>query len=203
MAMRGFRFPAVNSQKVCDVCWANVQGLKANIEHYRNSPIMERYRPFLFDSCGRRIPFPEPDPGVLDSAALRDSDSYKRSALSRGPDSNKLFIGGLSRNATDDGIRKYFKKFAPVKEAAIVIDRTSGKSRGFGFCLFTREVPWAAISAACPHIIDGVEVAVKKYSACKENKNDDYQVFYPSREDISSCFWNGLFAPTLLTLQTL
>lgn len=46
------------------VCWARVQGLEANVEHYRNSPVNEmptEFKPMLFDEDGLQAPFPEPD----------------------------------------------------------------------------------------------------------------------------------------------
>lgn len=46
------------------VCWARVQSLEANVEHYRNSPVNEmpcEFKPMLFDSDGDQIPFPAPD----------------------------------------------------------------------------------------------------------------------------------------------
>lgn len=45
------------------VCWARVQGLEANVDHYRNSPVNEmphnEYKPMLF-ARGQYIPFPMP-----------------------------------------------------------------------------------------------------------------------------------------------
>ena len=176
-AIRGFQFPAVNSQKVCDVCWANVQGLEQNVEHYRNSPIIEKYRPFLFDEKGLRIPFPEPDSPVKATIALRETEALNRMPVARGPDGYKVFVGGLGKLATAESLKSYFQKFAPVKDTSIVIDRTSGKSRGFGFCLFDRPAPWAALAAAAPHVIDGTTVAVKRYS--QENSVCSSQGWWP------------------------
>ena len=45
----GFKLPGYNSQKVCVVTYARVQGLEANLVHYKNSPVAEvtvpEYRP--------------------------------------------------------------------------------------------------------------------------------------------------------------
>jgi len=45
----------------------------------------------------------------------------------------KLYIGGLSYNTTEDGLREYFSQAGTVESAAIVMDKFSGRSRGFGF----------------------------------------------------------------------
>ena len=47
--------------------------------------------------------------------------------------SKKLFVGGLSWNTTDDGLREAFSRFGSVVEAKVVTDRETGRSRGFGF----------------------------------------------------------------------
>jgi RNA recognition motif-containing protein len=47
--------------------------------------------------------------------------------------SKKLFVGGLSWNTTDDGLREAFGRFGSVIEAKVVTDRETGRSRGFGF----------------------------------------------------------------------
>jgi hypothetical protein len=56
------------SQKDLQVCWARVQGLHPNVEHYRNSPVNdmpENFRPMIFDANGRQLPFPRPDENLL------------------------------------------------------------------------------------------------------------------------------------------
>jgi RNA recognition motif-containing protein len=47
--------------------------------------------------------------------------------------SNKLFVGGLSWDTNDDGLRTAFSQFGVVLEAKVVTDRETGRSRGFGF----------------------------------------------------------------------
>jgi RNA recognition motif-containing protein len=47
--------------------------------------------------------------------------------------SNKLFVGGLSWDTNDEGLRNAFGQHGPVIEAKVVMDRETGRSRGFGF----------------------------------------------------------------------
>ena len=51
----------------------------------------------------------------------------------------KLFIGGLSWNTDDDGLRTYFEQCGTVEDAKVITDRDSGRSRGFGFVTFSTE----------------------------------------------------------------
>ncbi len=46
---------------------------------------------------------------------------------------NKLYVGNLSFNTTDDQLVQLFSPFGPVGSASIVTDRETGRSRGFGF----------------------------------------------------------------------
>lgn len=45
----------------------------------------------------------------------------------------KLYVGGLSFDTTDDTLRSHFEQAGTVESATVVVDRFSGRSRGFGF----------------------------------------------------------------------
>jgi RNA recognition motif-containing protein len=49
----------------------------------------------------------------------------------------KLFVGGLSWNTTDQGLRDAFSRFGEVSDAKVITDRDTGRSRGFGFVTFS------------------------------------------------------------------
>ena len=49
---------------------------------------------------------------------------------------SKLFVGGLSWDTTDDGLRSAFEAFGEVREAKVITDRETGRSRGFGFVTY-------------------------------------------------------------------
>jgi RNA recognition motif-containing protein len=159
----GHRLPATNSNKVCTVCWARVQGRENNITHYRDSPILPEYRPWLFQADGKRESFPEPsDPSIIEAIAKSNKEAIRATNATKGPNDHKIFVGGLDKSIGGDELVGYFSKFGSVKDAAVVIDRTSGKSRGFGFCLFEKFVPRNICNMR--HVINGCEVAVKMYS---------------------------------------
>ncbi|MBN1960984.1 MAG: RNA-binding protein [Deltaproteobacteria bacterium] len=52
---------------------------------------------------------------------------------------NKVFVGGLSFDIQDDGLREGFARFGEITEAKVITDRTTGQSRGFGFITFANE----------------------------------------------------------------
>ena len=47
--------------------------------------------------------------------------------------SKKLYVGNLSWDTTDEGLREAFEAFGAVAEAKVITDRDTGRSRGFGF----------------------------------------------------------------------
>jgi RNA recognition motif-containing protein len=46
---------------------------------------------------------------------------------------NRLYVGNLSYSSTSDSLRAAFAEFGEVTDAHVVMDRESGRSRGFGF----------------------------------------------------------------------
>jgi RNA recognition motif-containing protein len=44
-----------------------------------------------------------------------------------------IFVGNLTFDTRDDGLRQAFSAYGAVESAQVVMDRESGRSRGFGF----------------------------------------------------------------------
>ena len=61
---------------------------------------------------------------------------------------NKLFVGNISWDASDEDLQNLFAEYGEVASARIVLDKMSGKSRGFGFVeMGSDEQAQAAIEA--------------------------------------------------------
>jgi len=45
----------------------------------------------------------------------------------------KLYVGNLSYDTTEDDLRQFFGQAGPVVSAAVITDRETGRSKGFGF----------------------------------------------------------------------
>jgi RNA recognition motif-containing protein len=45
----------------------------------------------------------------------------------------KLYVGNLSYGTTDSDLRKLFEEYGSVESAQVIVDRDSGRSKGFGF----------------------------------------------------------------------
>jgi hypothetical protein len=82
-------------------------------------------------------------------------------AIEENKKSQKLFIGGLPEDVTAKELRSYFSQFAEVTDSAIVLDKRSKKSRGFGFVDFA--FPISNELLAMKHIFQGVEISTRIY----------------------------------------
>lgn len=49
---------------------------------------------------------------------------------------SKLFVGNLSWSTTDEDLQAHFEQVGRVKSVRIVTDKSSGRSKGFGFVEF-------------------------------------------------------------------
>lgn len=81
-------------------------------------------------------------------------------------DGNKMYVGGLSQETTTEGLQRHFLQYGGISDAIVMVDKITGKSRGFGFVTFT---DGASMSAAIgtSNIVDRKEVFCKK--AVREN----------------------------------
>jgi RNA recognition motif-containing protein len=86
-----------------------------------------------------REPLDAPQPEQLPEVKLEDvvigvAPQARRNTT--GP--VKLFVGGLSWNTTADDLRAAFGNFGTLEEATVLMDRGTGRSRGFGFVTLSK-----------------------------------------------------------------
>jgi len=75
--------------------------------------------------------------------------------------SNKLFVGNLSFNVTENDLNDAFAAFGTVTETNLMMDRTTGRPRGFGFVsMGTPEEAQKAIEAMNGKEMDGRALTV-------------------------------------------
>jgi len=74
---------------------------------------------------------------------------------------NKLFVGNLSFNATENDLQDAFAAHGTVLEANLMTDRATGRPRGFGFVtMSTEEEAQKAMNALNGTSIDGRNLTV-------------------------------------------
>ncbi len=75
--------------------------------------------------------------------------------------SNKLFVGGRSWDTSDASLRAAFEAHGEVRDAKVVTDRDTGRSRGFGFVTFgSADQAQQAIAAMDGTSLDGRSIRV-------------------------------------------
>ena len=74
---------------------------------------------------------------------------------------NKLFVGNLSFNTTENDLQDAFAAHGTVVEANLMMDRVSGRPRGFGFVtMSTPEEAQKAVAALHGQQLDGRALTV-------------------------------------------
>ncbi len=75
--------------------------------------------------------------------------------------STKLFVGNLSFNTTENSLQDAFAAHGTVTEAVLMMDRMTGRSRGFAFVTYsTPEEAQKAIEAMHGQQLDGRALTV-------------------------------------------
>jgi len=82
----------------------------------------------------------------------------------------KLFVGSLAWATTDDSLKAHFEQAGSVVSANVVMDRYTGKSRGFGFVeMSTEEEAKEAITKLNESDLDGRKINVNEAKPREEN----------------------------------
>ena len=75
----------------------------------------------------------------------------------------KLYVGNLSFNTTENDLQDAFAAHGPVSEVNLMVDRATGRSRGFAFVTMgTPEGAQAAIASMHGARLDGRELTVNE-----------------------------------------
>ena len=75
----------------------------------------------------------------------------------------KLYVGGLSYSTNDAGLREAFERAGNVESASVIMDKMSGRSKGFGFVeMSTEEEAQKAIEMYNDQELDGRRVKVSE-----------------------------------------
>ena len=77
--------------------------------------------------------------------------------------SNRLYVGNLSYQASNDSLREAFAAFGEVTDVHVVTDRDSGQSRGFGFVTMgSAQEAQSARTGMDGHVLDGRALKVNE-----------------------------------------
>src|SRR5713101_643061 len=75
--------------------------------------------------------------------------------------SRKLFVGNLPYSVTSERLQEAFSQFGTVSSSKVIVDRETGRSRGFAFLeMETDDQGAAAMQAMNGALLDGRSIAV-------------------------------------------
>jgi len=66
----------------------------------------------------------------------RDADGAGGEQKPEDNTEGKVFVGGVSWQTTEDGLRYYFGKYGEISDVLLMKDKQTGAPRGFGFVVF-------------------------------------------------------------------
>src|SRR5918911_72858 len=77
--------------------------------------------------------------------------------------SRKLFVGNLPYSVTSERLSEAFSQFGTVTSSKVIVDRETGRSRGFAFLeMETDDQGAAAMQAMNGSLLDGRSIAVRE-----------------------------------------
>ncbi len=75
----------------------------------------------------------------------------------------KLLVRNLARVTTQDALHKLFQPHGTVLSCALVLDKATGLSKGFGFVTMSKPIEAKnAMQALNSQVVDGCRLRVKK-----------------------------------------
>jgi RNA recognition motif-containing protein len=79
----------------------------------------------------------------------------------------KLYVGNLPYSVDDESLHQHFSQFGAVDSAKVIMDRDSGRSKGFGFVSFMDFKDAAAALREMHGTATCYDWLVFDYCACK------------------------------------
>lgn len=98
---------------------------------------------------------------ALDRVQARDKEESDRR--------RKVFVGGLPKNFPDEQLKAFFEQYGPVQKSYVVKDPMTGKTRGFGFVIFSTDEGFYKSLDTPNVIIGGSEAHIKPAMAKQED----------------------------------
>ena len=97
---------------------------------------------------------------------------------------NKLYVGNLSYAIRDDDLNQQFAEFGTLVSAKVMMDRETGRSKGFGFVeMANAEVAQAAINGLHGMSVDGRSIVVN-LARPREERSDAGGYTASKRSDV-------------------
>lgn len=87
----------------------------------------------------------------------------------------KLFVGGLSWDTTDNTLSEFFASCGTVESAQVIVDKFSGRSKGFGFVeMSTEDEAVKAVAELNGKELDGRTINVNEARPQEDRPRRDF-----------------------------
>ncbi len=87
----------------------------------------------------------------------------------------KLYVGNLPYSYNESSLREMFSAFSSVASASVIVDRDSGRSKGFGFVEFNDDSEaQAAIAEFNGKDVEGRNLVVNEARPMKDKPRGDF-----------------------------
>jgi cold-inducible RNA-binding protein len=85
----------------------------------------------------------------------------------------KLYVGNLSYNTTENTLRTLFAEFGEIQSVNLIMDRDTGRPKGFAFVeMATEQAAQAAITALSGKSVDDREIRVERAQPQTDRRDD-------------------------------
>ncbi|MCJ1477856.1 hypothetical protein MMC13_006529 [Lambiella insularis] len=124
---RGFGFLTFKDARTVNIVMVKEHYLDGKIVRLSISPSSSLFRPRPSKNKGSHIN----RYAKIDPKRAIPRDEQERTS--------KIFVGGVSQDATEQDFKEYFMQYGRVVDATLMIDKDTGRPRGFGFVTFDNE----------------------------------------------------------------
>ncbi len=104
---------------------------------------------------------------------------------------NRLYVGNLQWSVSENDLRTFFSVVGNVVSAVVILDRNTGKSRGFGFVeMSSREEAERAIEQLNSQFMEGRKIFVnwanpEGQSKSNKPKNNDVLIEFLNTSEVN------------------
>jgi len=103
---------------------------------------------------------------VIDGRVIDCHDSFKKTEEPQKFKENankKIFVGGISLETTDQDLADYFGQFGPIRQAYVIKDPVTKRSKKFGFAIMKKQESVEKVLNCSTHILRGIVVSCKLF----------------------------------------
>jgi RNA-binding protein Musashi len=104
----------------------------------------------------------------------------------------KIFVGGVGGDVTEHDFKSFFDQYGTVIDAQLMIDKDTGRPRGFGFVTFDSDQAVERIVVEKFLILKGKPIEVKRAEPRTKGSDSREQEIYRSQMNNNAAYMNGM-----------